>query len=636
MALVELPTTPKRAISRIFAPSNTSSPMSSLSNHFPTPPSTSSSRTMSESMMDENMEVAGAMITKWDVQGSTVEKFTSLFHENRKEAKEFIKCVNDLRRAMHFFVSQRSAASSKLVPAQNLMKMAMQRLEHEFYQILSANKAYLDPESVSSHSSRLSSTSNDEIEDFSSDNEIQRVGEAISEVERLSVLAMSDLRMIADCMIRSGYSKECINIYKLIRKSIVDEGLYRLGIERYSSSQISKMNASDLERQIKTWLRGVKIAVKTLLHGERLLCDYVFSTSETIRESCFANIAKEGATNLFRFPELVVKSKRLPEKVYLLMDLHEALSDVYPEIESVFSNQSVSSVKLQALSSIHKLGDAVQSIIAEFESSVQKNSSRFLVPGGAIHPLTISVMDYVSKLANYSGVLSGIIGDSTSATQLQFPESYFESPVANDTPTSAVSVRLAWIILVLLCKLDTKAEYYNDIALTYLFLANNLRFVLEKVHNTALKFILGNDWMAKLERKIKVFAINYEMMAWGNVLGCLPENSQDEMSPDTVKAYFRSFNAALDEAYRKQVSWVVPDRKLRDEIKLSIARKLVPAYAEFYNIHIETLKGESSLEVLVRFSPDNLGNYLSDILHGTDVSESSSPSSSSRAIRCLI
>ncbi|KAL3521017.1 hypothetical protein ACH5RR_019166 [Cinchona calisaya] len=646
MAIVEiprrettLPTTPRRAMSSFFSPSNSATTISSFSNHFS---SLKNSNTISESNMDEYIENAEAMITKWDVKGSTFAKFTSLFHENRKEAKEFVKCVKDLRRAMHFLVSER-AGSAKLVRAQNLMQMSMQRLEKEFYQILSTNREYLDPESVSSRSSRISSslsstTSNDENDNGSDHDEIQMVGEKISEVERLSVLAMSDLRLIADCMISTGYGKECLKIYKLIRKSIVDEGLYRLGIQRYSSSQINKMNQNVLEHQIKTWLSAIKIAVKTLLHGERFLCDHVFSSSETIRESCFADIAKEGSTNLFRFPELVAKGKRWPEKIYLLMDLYEAISDLWPETESIFSFELVSSVKFQALSSLHKLGESVRTVLSDFESTIQKNSSRIPVPGGAIHPLTISVLNYISSLANYSGVLSDIIAGSTSPTQLPFPESYFESPTANETPTSAVSVRLAWIILVLLCKLDGKAELYNDIALCYLFLANNLQFVGEIVRATSLKCLLGDDWIAKLDRKVKLYVANYELMAWNKVFSCLPEKSQEEISPDIVRAYIRQFNTAFDEAYRRQMSWVAPDGKFRDEIKVSIARKLVPVYTEFYITHIGTLKRDRNFEVLVRFSPDNLGNYLSDILHGTVISESSSSSSSSsnsRALRCL-
>ncbi|KAF2288768.1 hypothetical protein GH714_012400 [Hevea brasiliensis] len=67
-------------------------------------------------------------------------------------------------------------------------------------------------------------------------------GDSISEVEQVSSIAMADLRSIAECMISSGYAKECVNVYKIIRKSIIDEGIYRLGVERMSPSQINKMD----------------------------------------------------------------------------------------------------------------------------------------------------------------------------------------------------------------------------------------------------------------------------------------------------------------------------------------------------------------------------------------------------------
>ncbi|OIT40755.1 PREDICTED: exocyst complex component EXO70A1-like [Nicotiana attenuata] len=611
------PSTPRRAKKSLFSFSKTNSSLSNYSSHLPPP---TPSHTLSQSIMEENIDNAETIIKKWDPKESSFEKFISLFQEDRKEAKEFIQCVKDLKRAMHFLVMEHST-SNKLVLAHNLMQTAMKRLEKEFYQILSTNKEHLDPESVSksSQSSHLSqSISVDSQEDETgSENDIQAAVESISEVERLSVLAMSDLNLIADCMVGSGYAKECVKIYKIFRKSIVDEGLYRLGIESRSSAHINGKNSDALEHQVKHWINAVKVGVKTFFYGERFLCDHVFSTSNTIRETCFTDIAKEGGINLFRFPEVIAKSKKSPENIFLLMDLHETISELLPEIESIFSYESISTVKMQALSILHKLKASIQTTLSDFESSIQKNSLRTPVPGGGIHPLTNSALDYVCSLANYSGVLSDIICDSAPAAQSPFPESYFDSPSANETPTSAVSARLAWIILVLLCKLDSKAKLYNDIALSYLFLANNLQFVIEKVRKSVLKCLLGDDWISKLERKVKLYATNYENVAWNKVFLCLPESLDPSVSPDIIKEHFRKFNTAFDESYQKQKSWVVPDGKLRDEIKVSIARKLVPAYRDFYDYYMIVLSGEKNLEVLVRFSPDNIGNYLSDLFHET-------------------
>ncbi|XP_028100384.1 exocyst complex component EXO70H1-like [Camellia sinensis] len=205
--------------------------------------------------MDRTLAVADSMIMKWNPDTSTYAKVTSLFYENRREAAEGIKCVNNLQKSMHLLVME-DASSEKLVRGQNLMEIAMKRLQKEFYQILSMNRAHLDPESVSARSSLASTRSSvsDYEDDDAPEDEIRIAANAIEEGEHESTVAMTDLRSIAECMISSGYGKECVKIYKIIRKPIVDEGIYRLGVEKLSSSKIHKMDWEMLEMKINNWL----------------------------------------------------------------------------------------------------------------------------------------------------------------------------------------------------------------------------------------------------------------------------------------------------------------------------------------------------------------------------------------------
>lgn len=384
------------------------------------------------------------------------------------------------------------------------------------------------------------------------------------------------------------------------------------------------MNWDVLELMNKNWLNAVKVSVKTLFAGEKVLCDHVFSVSETIRESCFADISKDGAMALFKFPELVSKHKKSQERIFRLLELYEAISELWPEIELTFSSQSTSGIKLQALSSLHKLGHSICTILSDFESTIQKDSWKTPVTGGGIHPLTESVMSYISSLAEYSLTLSDIAADYTSPENSPFPESY-----SFDSTKPAAAVHLAWLILVLLCTLDRKAEQYKDVGLSYLFLANNLQFMMEKVRTSSLKELLGEEWMFIHIKKVKQYALSYELHAWNKVFTSLPEKSSSALSPEESKDCFRSFNAAFEEAYAKQASWIVPDGKLRDELKVSIARKLVPRYRVFYETHVGCLSGERNLEMLVKIGPDDLGNYLSDLFHGIGTRVSGSFSSSS-------
>ncbi|KAM5560005.1 exocyst complex component EXO70H1-like [Rosa sericea] len=591
-----------------FSFSSHSSPSrSSIS--FPTPQhSRSAGPNISETMVDEMLENAAVMIMKWNPESSAFGRLTSLFYESKKEAQQYIKCVNDLQRVMHFLVSD-DPTSKKLVHAQSLMQIAMKRLQKEFYQILSMNRAHLDPESVSSRSrsSRAaSSTSDDDIDD-GEDKDF--AGDTISDVEQASSMAMTDLKSIAECMISSGYAKECVHIYNMIRKSIIDEAMYKLGVERISSSQINKMDREILELKIQNWLNAVKVSMTTLFYGERILCDHVFAVSKSIRESCFAHIAREAATLLFGLPQVLVsKSKKnYPEEIiFRLLDMYTAISEYWPEIESIFGFESTATARFEALNSLIRLSESVRSMLSEFETSIQKDSSKSPVTGGGVHPLTLRVMSHLSLLTDYSNVLADIFIDWTLPAKLPLPES-------EDSSVSAISLRMVWLILVLVCKLDDKAKQYKEVSVSYLFLANNLQHVISKVRTSNLQYLLGEEWISKHEAKVRQFEANYERLTWGVVLSSLPENLSAEISSQEARLIFRNFNFSLEETFQKQKLNVVADAKLRDEINASVTKKLVSVYKEFYDTHKVSVGSVRNVAMYVRFTPEDVAHYLSDL-----------------------
>nr|KYP70809.1 Exocyst complex component 7 [Cajanus cajan] len=593
------PKTPSFAMER-------NSPSSSKST--PTPPR------LSYSEEDSFMEEAESLILKWNADTSAYAKVTSLFYEDKTEAKNYINCVNQLQNTMHSLIST-NPSSHKLVLAQNLMQIAMKRLKKEFYQILSTNRAHLDPESLSARSSRTSATSSaSDCDD--EDDDIRAAADSISEVEQVSSAAVADLKLIAHCMLSSGYAKECVSVYIIIRKSIIDEGIYRLGVEKLSSSRANKMDSEVLDFKIKSWLEAARISVRTLFNGERILCDHVFGYSDSIRESCFAEISRDAASLLFGFPELVAKTKKYsPEKLFRVLDMHAVVSELWPEIESIFSSDYTSAVRSQVLASLQRLTDSAQNSLAEFESTIHKDSSKLALNGGGVHWLTIQTMNYLAILADYVNVLSDIFPRADwlpPPRSSSLPESYLYSPESDySASTPALTARVAWLILVLLCKLDGKARHCKDVSLSYLFLANNLWYVVARVRSSNLQYVLGDDWIAKHEAKAKRFVANYEKVAWGEVVSSLTVN------PGAAEAreVFEKFNAKFEEAYRKQNSFVVADRDMRDEIKGSIARSIVPRYREWYDAVLATVGSVRDLTVTeyVTFTPEDVENYVANL-----------------------
>ncbi|KAL2474788.1 exocyst subunit exo70 family protein H4 [Abeliophyllum distichum] len=165
---------------------------------------------------------------------------------------------------------------------------------------------------------------------------------------------------------------------------------------------------------------------KTLFNGERILSDHVFASSDSIRESCFTVITKEGAMILFRFPENVAKnSKKLLEKVFRILDMYTSISDHWPEIDSIFSFDSIANIKYQVLTSLVRLGEYVQMVLNVFESAIQKDSSKLHVASAGIHNLNNDVMNYLSILSNYSNIFSDILANSPWPANNSVMESYF-------------------------------------------------------------------------------------------------------------------------------------------------------------------------------------------------------------------
>ena len=436
-------------------------------------------------------------------------------------------------------------------------------------------------------------------------------------VERVSFLAMSDLRSIAECMISCGYGKECVDIYKTIRRSIVDEGLYKLGFDRQSPSRVLKLDWDVLEPRVQNWLAVSKVAVRTLFAGERALCDHVFSSFKSIRESCFAEISRDCAIYFLGFPELVaLKTKMSPEKVFRMLDMYDSIAELLPEIETIFSQNSTSAVRTQAKSSLEKLADAVRFLLCDFEAAIQKDASKIPVQGGGLHPLTHYMMNYLIFLADYSDALTDIYSERPFQIPVSVSETLFNSMAMTSAPPSpafgagenspySISLRFSWLILVLLCKAS------REVSLAYLFLANNLRYVVNKVCGSQLKNIVGDDWVFMHESKTRRYAGSYERLAWEKVLRAASTSTMTNTSE--AREAMRLFNEVFSDHCREQAAWIVPDGKMRDELKLSIAGKLIPAYKNTYMTAAARLTGEKDLLMVLRFTPDDLANYLSEI-----------------------
>lgn len=72
--------------------------------------------------------------------------------------------------------------------------------------------------------------------------------------------------------------------------------------------------------------------VKLLFSGEKKVCDDVFKSNDTLKDQCFAEVTANSVIVLLSFGEAIAKSKRSPEKLFVLLDMYEIMRELQPEV----------------------------------------------------------------------------------------------------------------------------------------------------------------------------------------------------------------------------------------------------------------------------------------------------------------
>lgn len=134
---------------------------------------------------------------------------------------------------------------------------------------------------------------------------------------------------------------------------------------------------------------------------------------------------------------------------------------------------------------------------------------------------------------------------------------------------------------------------------------------MNKISESELKEILGDEWLQRHSAKVRHYMGNYERLVWATVAAAIPAVgvATAEEAGESMKA----FNAAFEEASLNQGEWVVVDKTARDEVRASAVRMVVPAYRGFY-WRCRELLGGSAGSAAVRYSPEDVRNRIEELV----------------------
>lgn len=602
-------------------------------------------------------ESAEKIVLRWDSTTSEEAREKMIFEGDREEIDQYLHAVDEIQRSME----STTLLDDDQSKANSAIQIAMARLEDEFRNILIAHTSAIEVELLSELNSSSSSinysaasrtTSGEmnlgdeelksidgkdggsvkkQLEHQDSGSSSYRSTYSIKEIDLMPPEAVFDLRSIAERMISAGYLRECIQVYGSVRKSSVDASFRKLGIEKLSIGDIQRLEWETLEMKIRRWIRAAKLCVRVLFASEKKLCEQVFEGLGTATDdACFMETIKGPAIQLFNFAEAISISRRSPEKLFKILDLHDALSDLLPDIEVVFESKSSESIRVQAAEILSRLAEAARGILSEFENAVLREPSKIPVPGGTIHPLTRYVMNYASLISDYKQTLVELIVSKPSAgsrysTDPNTPDMDF-TELEGQTP---LDHHLIWIIVILQFNLEGKSKHYKDTSLAHLFMMNNVHYIVQKIKGSPeLREMIGDYYLRKLTGKFRHSATNYQRSTWVRVLHCLRDEGlhvsgsfSSGVSKSALRERFKTFNAMFEEVHRTQSTWLIPDTQLREELRISISEKLIPAYRSFlgrFRTHIESGKHP---ENYIKYSVEDLETDVLDFFEGYQASQ---------------
>ncbi|XP_022145112.1 exocyst complex component EXO70B1-like [Momordica charantia] len=434
---------------------------------------------------------------------------------------------------------------------------------------------------------------------------------------------VSNMSIIAGAMISAGYEKECCMTYSFLRHSSFKGMLNKLGYESISIDDIQKMPWETLQSEIDKWIAVVKKCSKSLFPGEWKLCDSVFSDHSFISHTLFSNLTRAVVIKLLNFANAVVLTKRSAEKLFKLLDMYETLRDLIPAINGFPENCKTELIS-EADGAKSGIGEAVIGIFYDLESSIKSDNAKIPVPGGAVHPLTRYIMNYLKYACEYKETLEQVFQFLDPKMEENRAAARMEENDEASPRKSQLAIQIAKVMDLLDANLAMRSKLYRDPSLRYIFLMNNGRYIVQKIKGSnGITELMGERWCRKRSTNLRQYHKNYQRETWSKVLQCLNHEGlqvNGKVSKPILKERFKSFNAMFDEIHKTQSSWVVSDDQLQSELRISVSAVMIPAYRSFVGRFKQHFDPGRQSEKYIKYQPEDIEGLIDDLFDGNTAS----------------
>ncbi|PSR91895.1 Exocyst complex component EXO70A1 like [Actinidia chinensis var. chinensis] len=478
-----------------------------------------------------------------------------------------------------------------------LLGAALDRLEKEFRRLLKENSVPLTMSSPSS------------------------LGEQPSIAPSpLPVLVIQKLQAILGRLIANNRLERCIPIYVEVRSGNVRASLQALNLD-YLEISVSEFNdVQSIEGYIAQWGKHLEFAVKHLFEAEYKLCNDVFEKlGLDVWMGCFAKIAAQaGILAFLQFGKTVTESKKDPIKLLKLLDIFASLNKLRLDFNRLFGGTACAEIQNLTRDLIKRVIEGACEIF--WELSVQVELQRQTPPpsDGSVPRLVSFITDYSNRLLgeDYKPILTQALVIQRSWKQEKFQERLLSDELLN-------------LIRAIEQNLEGWSKAYDDAILAHFFMMNSHWHLYKHLKDSKIGTLLGDSWLREHEQYKEYYSTIFLRESWAKLPALLSREGLILFSGgratarDLVKKRLKVFNEAFDDIYKKQSSWVVVEKDLREKTCQLIVQAIVPVYRSYMQNYGPLVEQEASASKYAKYTAQSMEKMLSSLFQPKPVKSGS-------------
>lgn len=252
----------------------------------------------------------------------------------------------------------------------------------------------------------------------------------------------------------------------------------------------------------------------------------------------------------------------------------------------------------------------------DFIDSIRTDPDRQMPKDGTVHELTSNVMMVLEQLYEFIDIIGSILSEDSSyqANLASFP--------ASERKKAAVGNYITRVLSILTLTLNNKSEAYNDTYLKSIFRANNFHYILKSLQRIGLldlALLTSQD----IEKHFECMILEQKRLysqSWSRVLHYIMEVDKPlpaivagvklkDKDRQNIKDKFTGFNREIEDIWKLQSVYAVPDVELRESLKRENKDFILPKYQSFYDKYIP-MQFTKNKEKYVKHNPADVSNLL--------------------------